>query len=203
MQKFNIVQSKVIALDVKDVDTDMIIPAQYMTSTGQNGYGQFLFQRLGENDADFPFNLKSLKHAKILLAKENFGCGSSREHAVWALLDWGIRVVIAPSFADIFYSNSAKNGLLLIQLKEVEVEKLFQFVSQDLDKNQILINLKNQKLSLKHSDKTIEEIGFAYDAFRKDCLLNGYDDLKYIQKFSNEIEAWDKNQQKHVFFNLI
>src|ERR1700760_4652939 len=110
MEKFEKLKSKVIPLPMTDVDTDMIIPAQFLTSISRDGYGQNLFRRLRDNDPDFPFNQAKYSGAEILVADDNFGCGSSREHAVWALAGAGVKAVIAKSFADIFFGNSAKNG---------------------------------------------------------------------------------------------
>jgi 3-isopropylmalate/(R)-2-methylmalate dehydratase small subunit len=192
MQKFTTLESSIIPIPIQDIDTDMIIPAQYLTRTGSDGFGQFAFQRLKENDPNFPFNLKKYQDANIILAKKNFGCGSSREHAVWALKDWGIKVVIAPSFADIFFNNSAKNGLVLIKLTEQEVDQIFQ----NLKKEELLkatINLEQQIVKIQ--DQTFS---FEFDPFRKECILNGYDDLDYILANEKEIDEWDKKQVSFI-----
>ena len=130
MQAFTQITSSVIPLPLKDVDTDMIIPAQYLTLTSKSGYGDHLFSRLREQDQDFVFNQACYQDAEILLSGENFGCGSSREHAVWALLQHGIKVVIAESFSDIFFNNSAKNGLLLVALAKSAIDDLQRQVAQ-------------------------------------------------------------------------
>ena len=116
MDKFTTLTARCVPLEINDVDTDLIIPAQYLTSISRDGYGENVFRRLRDENPDFPLNQDKFKDVQILLAAKNFGCGSSREHAVWALQGYGFRVVIAESFADIFFSNSAKNGLLLISL---------------------------------------------------------------------------------------
>ena len=194
MKKFTKLKSKLIPLEIQDIDTDMIIPAQYLTRTNSEGFGEFAFQRLRENDPNFPLNLEKYKNSEIILADKNFGCGSSREHAVWALKDWGIKVVIAPSFADIFFSNSAKNGLVLIQIPQKEVENLFKKIkNSDLETT---VDLANQKLIFE--DK---EISFPFDPFRKDCILNGYDDLDYILANEKEIDNWNQKNQSNQFIN--
>jgi 3-isopropylmalate/(R)-2-methylmalate dehydratase small subunit len=196
MKKFTKLKSKLIPLEIQDIDTDMIIPAQYLTRTSSEGFGEFAFQRLRENDQNFPLNLEKYKNSEIILADRNFGCGSSREHAVWALKDWGIKVVIAPSFADIFFSNSAKNGLVLIQIPQKEVENLFKKIeNSDLETT---VDLANQKLIFE--DK---EISFPFDPFRKDCILNGYDDLDYILANEKEIDSWNQKNQSNQFINSI
>ena len=125
------IRSKVVPLPMKDIDTDLIIPAQYLTSISRAGYGQNLFRRLKDGDPNFPFNLPKYKGAEILVADENFGCGSSREHAVWALRDAGIKAVVCKSFADIFYNNSAKNGLVLVKLPADVVDSMLAAAAKD------------------------------------------------------------------------
>ena len=190
MEKFTLLKSKVIPLPMKDVDTDMIIPAQFLTSITRDGYGQNLFRRLRDNDPNFPFNQERYRGASILLADHNFGCGSSREHAVWALDGAGIRVVIAKSFADIFYNNSAKNGLLLITLPEAAVDKLFGSAqSGDLE---LTIDLEKQIVSAQGEN----DVSFEYDQFRKHCILHGLDDIDYILSHAKEISEfrqWQKD----------
>ena len=134
MEKFKTFKSKVCPVNYSNVDTDMLIPAQYLTSTSKKGYGENLFRRMRDENKDFSLNLDKYKNAQILVADDNFGCGSSREHAVWALADWGFKVVIAKSFSDIFFSNSAKNGLLLITLSEDVVNSILEKSStEDLE----------------------------------------------------------------------
>ncbi|MBX9720288.1 MAG: 3-isopropylmalate dehydratase small subunit [Candidatus Obscuribacterales bacterium] len=188
MKKFTQLKSKSIPLPVKDVDTDMIIPAQFLTSISSEGYGQNLFRRLRDNDANFPLNQDKFKGASLLVADHNFGCGSSREHAVWALTGWGISVVIAKSFADIFYNNSAKTGLLLITLPEKVVDRLLsEAQSSDLE---LTVNLEEQ--CVEHPSG--ESFRFEYDPFRKHCILNGLDDIDYILSHKQEIAAFRDKQ---------
>jgi 3-isopropylmalate/(R)-2-methylmalate dehydratase small subunit len=187
MQAFKSVKSKVLPLPLKDVDTDMIIPAQFLTSISREGYGQNLFKRLREADAQFPLNQEKYKGAQILVADNNFGCGSSREHAVWALDGAGFKAVIAKSFADIFAGNSAKNGFLLVVLPEAVVDRiLLEARSGSYELN---IDLEKQTVTL--PDGT--NVAFDYDPFRKHCLLNGLDDIDYILSFKDEIRTF-KNQ---------
>ncbi len=190
MQAFRSVKSKVVPLPIKDVDTDMIIPAQFLTSISREGYGQNLFVRLKEKDPQFPFNLEKYKGAEVLVADDNFGCGSSREHAVWALQGAGIKVVIAKSFADIFAGNSAKGGLLLITLPEAVVDRiLLEGRSGDYE---VEVDLENNVVRLPDG----KEQKFDYDPFRRHCLLNGLDDIDYILSFKDEISDFKKKNRQ-------
>jgi 3-isopropylmalate/(R)-2-methylmalate dehydratase small subunit len=191
MQAFRSVKSKVIPLPIKDVDTDMIIPAQFLTSISRDGYGQNLFVRLRQKDPQFPFNLDKYKGAEILVTDHNFGCGSSREHAVWALQGAGIKVVIAKSFADIFAGNSAKGGLLLIVLPEAVVDRLL--LEGRSGEYQVEVDLENSVVRTPDG----KEQKFDYDPFRRHCLLNGLDDIDYILSFKDEIRAY-KDEHKQV-----
>ena len=194
MQKFTTLTSTVIPLPFEDIDTDMIIPAQHLTKTNKDGYGQFLFERLRQGDPNFPLNLQKYQDSKIILAKQNFGCGSSREHAVWSLLDWGIQVVIAPSFADIFTSNSSKNGLLNVVLPAKIIQKI-------LDKptvQTLQVDLSKQKVFWLQEDKSKASYPFDYDQFRKFCILKGQDDSDYILNYEAEIQDWHQNNPQFL-----
>lgn len=174
MKAFETFTSQVIPLPMKDVDTDMIIPAQYLTQTNKEGYGKALFSRLKDNP-DFVFNQARYQGAEILLSESNFGCGSSREHAVWAIMQAGIKVVIAESFSDIFFNNSAKNGLLLISMHKAAIDAFFK----DTERKEglsLTINLEHQVIQTPAGDS----FHFAYDEFRKTCLLKGHDDMDYL-----------------------
>lgn len=187
MEKFTSLTAKVLPIPMKDIDTDMIIPAQFLTSVSREGYGENLFRRLRDQDPQFPLNMPQYKDAGILLTDSNFGCGSSREHAVWAILDAGFRVVISQSFADIFYNNSAENGLVLITLPEQIVNNLLlEAKSKELV---LTVNLENQSVQ---NDK--QTFPFTYDAFRRHCILNGLDDIDYILSAKNEIAQFRKKQ---------
>ncbi len=195
MQKFAKVHSRLIPLDLNDVDTDLIIPAQFLTSVSRSGFGDSLFRRLRDSDPQFPLNLPAFKGASILIAASNFGCGSSREHAVWALRDWGIKVVIASSFADIFTGNSAKNGLLLITLPCADVDEMRRVaMTAGLEAE---VDLETE--SVRTSDG--KQFKFSYDPFRKHCLLNGLDDLDYILSRDAEIEKFREAQESTRFFS--
>lgn len=182
MKKFQTLTSTVIPLAMKDVDTDMIIPAQHLTQINRDGFGQFLFERLKANDQQFVFNQPRYKNSHILLTESNFGCGSSREHAVWALQQAGIQVIIAPSFSDIFFSNSAKNGLLLISLPTKAIEELFK--SAEKTDLRLTVNLEEQTIR----DDSGIDYSFDYDPFRKTCLLQGLDDMDYLLKAVTEVD---------------
>lgn len=186
MKPFTTLHSKAIPLALKDVDTDIIIPAQFLTRINKSGYGECLFRRLRDQDPDFPLNQKKYKDHQILIVRSNFGCGSSREHAVWALMDYGIRVVIAPDFADIFKSNSGKNGLVLVEQPEKQIEEWLRHA--ETGDFEITIDLKNQEIRLKNG----EVHHFEFDPFRKECILNGLDDMAYILEHEKEIEEYNK-----------
>lgn len=195
MEKVKIISGKVMPLTLSNVDTDMIIPAQFMTSTSKTGYGENLFRRLRDADPNFVFNKDCYKNAKILIASENFGSGSSREHAVWAITGAGFRAVIAKSFADIFFNNSAKNGLLLVVLSAEVVDNLLK----DAQSGQycLEINLETQTVTL--ADR--KTVHFDYEAFSKHCLLNGLDDIDYIRSHADKINAYRSENEKYRFFD--
>lgn len=172
MEPFKKFTSRVAQLPLQDVDTDLIIPAEFLTSISRTGYGEHLFRRLRDADPNFCLNKEGAADIQILITNSNFGCGSSREHAVWALQGWGFQAVIAPSFADIFSSNSAKNGLLLIELPKNAVNTLLK-LAEDCT---VTVDLKNQLVSV----STGQEYSFEYDPFKKHCLLNGLDELEYL-----------------------
>lgn len=195
MHKVVTVKSKAMPLPMKDVDTDLIIPAQFLTSISKDGYGANLFRRMRDNDANFPMNRKELDGATILVTDSNFGCGSSREHAVWALTGAGFKVVIAKSFSDIFYNNSAKNALLLVILPDKVVDQIL-----DASKNadyEVTVNLETQTVTL--PDGT--EHKFEYDQFRKHCMLNGLDDIEYIRSHAADIQEFRTRQEQNRFMS--
>ena len=175
-----------------DVDTDQIIPARYLTTVSRSGLGEGLFHAWryredGSENREFVLNRPEHKNASVLLAGHNFGSGSSREHAVWALMDYGIKAVIAPSFADIFQNNSLKNGLIPVQLKESEVETLFGLLKED-PMLKLVIDLKSQMVNtpLRHSFR------FELSPFRKECLMRGLDDLGYLLDRLPRIEDYER-----------
>lgn len=194
MKPFHSVTSSVIPLPIKDIDTDMIFPAKYLTSTGSSGYRDCLFAMQRSEDSSFVLNDERYSSSHILLAKANFGCGSSREHAVWALLEWGVQVVIAPSFADIFKNNAGKNGLLLVELDEAIIEQLFENIEKP--SYELTINLEIQTVVDTHDVSW----GFQINAFRKVCILDGLDDLTYITSHTAAIETYQSNQAQSLWY---
>ena len=181
----------VAALDRADVDTDQIIPKQFLKRIERSGYGPFLFFDWryypdGSPDPQFELNRPEFAGASILLARRNFGCGSSREHAVWAIENYGIRVVIAPSFADIFYNNCFKNGVLPIALPNAQVDELFQRVARHQN-YQLTADLTHQRLTDSHG----LDWPFAIDAFRRDCLVHGWDDIALTLRHEAQITAYE------------
>lgn len=181
MQPITHISGKTIPLARNDVDTDLIIPAQYLTSVSKDGYGKHLFIRLRQSDPTFVFNQAEFSDATILISQENFGCGSSREHAVWALQEAGIQAIIAVSFADIFFNNSAKNGLLLIQLPE---ENIMRMLDQAQNGDYCLtIDINEQTIFSNYQDN----FTFDIDPFRKHCLTQGLDDLDYLRNCHKQI----------------
>lgn len=196
MEKIENIVGRSIPLPIKDIDTDMIIPAEFLTSTSRGGYGLNVFKRLRETDADFPINQERYQGASILVADDNFGCGSSREHAVWALKEAGFRAVIAKSFADIFYSNALKNGLLPVSIDAESVERLLAISDGNLE---IRIDLAAQTVS---SGAEINRT-FVIDPFRKHCLLNGLDDLDYLISHKKQIEEYFERRAAQTFFSTL
>ncbi len=176
-----------IPMNITDIDTDIIIPAQYLTSTSQTGYGEHAFARL-RAEKDFVLNQEKYKGAPVLLTGSNFGCGSSREHAVWAIKELGIDAIIAPSFADIFTNNAKKNGLLLIQQPQDVVDKLMQ---QATDSN-LELTIDIEKQTINTDDLSLE---FTLNDFFKHCLIKGLDELDYLISHKSQIKLF-KNQQK-------
>lgn len=190
MDSFKEIKSKLIPLDMINVDTDQIIPKQFLKLIQKSGYGDFLFydwrfDHSGNPNKQFVLNDPKYKERQVLLTRDNFGCGSSREHAVWALFDYGIRVIIASSFADIFYNNCFKKGLLPIFLSKNEIEYLFNLV--DEKDATVEVSLQNQTVSL--SGKTIN---FDLDSTRKKMLLEGMDEIGFTLRFNDRILNYEK-----------
>jgi len=190
MDKISRISGLAVPLNRRDVDTDIIIPAQYLTQVGKSGYAEALFRRLRDSDPDFVFNQARYQKASILIAGDNFGCGSSREHAVWALLESGINVVISSSFSDIFYSNAAKNNLILIQQPEENLQTMLDNAAAN--EYIVTIDIANQQIIT-----SLDEIfSFALEPFRKHCLLNGLDLMEYILSHEDKITAYEQRQQQ-------
>ena len=193
MEKFNILKSVPANLPMMNVDTDMIIPKQFLKTIKRSGLGKSLFFEMRYDEQErkvdnFVLNKEPYNKSSILLAGKNFGCGSSREHAPWALLDFGIKCVISPSFADIFYNNCFKNGMLPIVLDQKQLEELIEYSER---KETIEINLPEQKIKLGN-----KIINFEVDAFKKKCLLDGLDDIALSLEKSDKISSYEKNIQK-------
>jgi 3-isopropylmalate/(R)-2-methylmalate dehydratase small subunit len=194
MQKFDTLTGVAAPLNIVNVDTDMIIPKQFLKTIKRTGLGKHLFDEMrydasGKEIPDFVLNRPAYRKASILVAGENFGCGSSREHAPWALLDFGIRCVIAPSFADIFYNNCFKNGILPIVLPKEEIAKLFDDAERGANAV-ITIDLEKQEIAGPDG-----RIRFEIDAFRKHCLLNGLDDIGLTLQKAAEIDSYEARQR--------
>ena len=196
MNKFITHTGTTVALYQPNIDTDQIIPKQFLKRIERTGYGEFLFYDWrfdsdGAPNGDFVLNNPKYKDASVLLAGANFGCGSSREHAPWSLTDYGFSVVIAPSFADIFYNNSLKNGLLPVVLSEEKVAALVE-KSQARENYELTIDLENQTVT----DNQGFEAGFEIDEFRKYCLLNGLDDIGLTLQNEAKISEYESRNEK-------
>jgi 3-isopropylmalate/(R)-2-methylmalate dehydratase small subunit len=190
MQKFTKLKSIPAYLPIVNIDTDMIIPKQFLKTIKRTGLGKNLFyeMRYDENGMkidDFILNQNPFNNSKILISGKNFGCGSSREHAPWALLDFGITCVISSSFADIFFSNCFKNGILPIILEEEKIKELSEYANR---KEEISVDLNEEKVTYGNN-----EISFKIDSFKKKCLLEGLDDIALSLKKSDKIEKFEKN----------
>ena len=193
MDSFKEIKSKLIPLDMINVDTDQIIPKQFLKLIQKSGYGDFLFynwrfDHSGNPKKQFVLDDPKYKERQVLLTRDNFGCGSSREHAVWALFDYGIRVIIASSFADIFYNNCFKKGLLPIFLSKNEIEYLFNLV----DEKDATVEVSLQKQTVSLSEKIIN---FDIDSTRKKTLLEGMDEISYTLSFNDQILNYENGNK--------
>lgn len=192
----NIIKSSAVPVNLENVDTDQIIPARFLKATSREGFGKNLFRdwRFENNDenqpkADFPLNNPIYK-GKILVAGKNFGCGSSREHAAWAIKDYGFDVVVSSFFADIFKNNALNNFLLPVKVSEAFLAKIFKAI--DADPNvEIEVNLEKQYIKIL---STNDEESFEINGYKKNCLLNGYDDIDYLLSIKEEIEAYEQQR---------
>ena len=200
MNKFLTLKSIPAYLSLQNIDTDMIIPKQFLKTIKRTGLGKSLFYEMraaqkGKIIQEFILNQKPFNESKILIAGKNFGCGSSREHAPWALLDFGIKCVISSSFADIFYNNCFKNGILPIKIKEANIIEISQYSKR---KEEIEINLEKQKIFFGN-----KEISFELDEFKKKCLIEGLDDIALSMEKINQIDNFEKqiNSQKPWILN--
>jgi 3-isopropylmalate/(R)-2-methylmalate dehydratase small subunit len=197
MQPFTVHTGIVATLDRVNVDTDQIIPKQFLKRVERTGFGEFLFFdwrfRDGAPNPDFELNQPRFEGATILLTRDNFGCGSSREHAPWALLEYGFIAIIAPSFADIFYNNCFKNGMLPIKLSAEQVEELFQR-AKATPGYQLTIDLEQQTIS----DSAGLKLDFQVDPFRRECLLKGLDEIGLTMQHEDKIRAYESRRAVFV-----
>ena len=193
MEKFIKFDSTIMPLNIENIDTDQIIPARFLKAVTRDGFGDNLFRdwRYDNNDNFIEnFNLNSINNdSKILLAGRNFGCGSSREHAAWAIYDYGFRVVVSSFFADIFRNNALNNGLLVIQLSQNKIDQIFDKVSNDIN-TVFSVDLNDQKFY--SSDGTIDE-KFEINEYNKTCLINGYDNIDYLLSVKDKILKFESN----------
>ena len=199
MKKFTSLKSIPVYLPIVNIDTDMIIPKQFLKTIKRTGLGKSLFYEMrydndGNEIKDFILNIEPYNNSKILIAGKNFGCGSSREHAPWALLDFGITCIISSSYADIFYSNCFKNGILPITISEDKIKELAQYSNR---KEEIFVDLAEQKITYGNN-----EIKFDIDDFKKECLIEGYDDIALSLNYKTKIESFEnkiKSERPWIF----
>ncbi len=194
LEKFKTLDSTAVPLATENIDTDQIIPARFLKAVERKGFGENLFRdwRYDKSDkkiADFSLN-DSRYSGEILIAGKNFGCGSSREHAAWAIYDDGFRVVVSSYFADIFKNNAMNNGLLPIQVTELELKQIFSLISEN-PKTSFRVNLEDQQLSVPKDNLVFN---FEINSYKKECLLSGYDDFAYLQSILPEIEEFEQQR---------
>lgn len=192
MEKFNVLSGIAAPFPRINVDTDLLVPKQYLRTIVRTGLGRIMFEEIrytpdGKEIADFVLNKEPYRHAKILIAGDNFGCGSSREHAAWALEDMGVKVVIAPSFSDIFSGNAYKNGILLVALPQDQIDRLMEVAATD----EIHVDLDTQTVTTPFQDR----FSFPVDPFRKHCLSNGLDEIGLTLGSSGAIDAYEGHRQ--------
>jgi 3-isopropylmalate/(R)-2-methylmalate dehydratase small subunit len=208
MEPFVKLTGLVAPLDRVNVDTDQIIPKQFLKAITRQGFGRFLFYDWRYIDGqkpnpEFVLNQPRYRGASILLTRTNFGCGSSREHAPWAVLDYGFRVIIAASFADIFYNNCFKNGILPITLSEAQVDKLLRLTEQT-EGYRLTVDLENQTITEGNSGPLPLRISFKVDPFRRECLLKGLDEIGLSLRFEDQIAAYEQTHQpKAVLYGAL
>lgn len=193
MKKFEKLTSQVVPLPIENIDTDQIIPARFLKATTRDGFGDNLFRDWrydsdNQPKADFVMNNPTFS-GKVLVAGKNFGCGSSREHAAWAIQDYGFDVVVSSFFADIFKGNALNNGVLPIQVPEDFLQKIFAVVFAN-PKSTVSVDLEEQTVKI---DETGESYSFEINPYKKSCLINGYDDIDFILSHKDQIEEFEKN----------
>lgn len=198
MERFTTLTTTAAPLPIENIDTDQIIPARFLKATDKKGFGNNVFRDWrynsdGQLNTDFPLNAPQYSDAQILVAGDNFGCGSSREHAAWAIAGYGFKVVISSFFADIFKGNALNNGLLPIQVSPEFLKELLATVQQHPE-TQITVNLENQTLEYGDSDSAFAKAEFEIDSYKKVCLINGYDDIDFLVSKKEAIEAFEKER---------
>ncbi|HUZ45570.1 MAG TPA: 3-isopropylmalate dehydratase small subunit [Terriglobia bacterium] len=202
MEPFVKLTGLVAPLDRVNVDTDQIIPKQFLKAITREGFGRFLFYDWRYLDGETPnpefvLNQPRYQGASILLTRTNFGCGSSREHAPWAVLDYGFRVIIAPSYADIFYNNCFKNGILPITLPDAQIDELFKRTEQT-EGYSLTVNLEDQSITETNPAPGAKPIAFTVDPFRRECLLKGFDEIGLSLRFQDQIAAYEQQHQPNA-----
>ena len=197
MTQFETITGKMVAVSTENIDTDQIIPARFLKTISKNGLGKHMFADWryddGEIRLDCVFNLPHASNAEVLVAGDNFGCGSSREHAPWALMDFGFRAIVSTSFADIFRNNALKNGLLPVIVDEETHRQLLSLAEEDHD-SEVVIDLRQQTITLPDG----RSVEFPIDGFSKTCLLEGIDQLGYLQKQEDKISAYEQMHPARV-----
>ena len=196
IEKFSTLYSTAAALEIENIDTDQIIPARFLKATTREGFGQNAFYDWRYDDdgnlrADFPVSREQWESSRVLIAGKNFGCGSSREHAAWAIYGAGFRVVVSSFFADIFRNNALNNGLLPVRVSDEFLVALFEIVKKD-PSTRIVVNLAEQTISVEGT--TLCE-AFEVSAYKKECLINGYDDIDYLVSIRSEIEKYENDRE--------
>ncbi|MBA6153862.1 3-isopropylmalate dehydratase small subunit [Gelidibacter maritimus] len=197
MEKFKTLTATAIPLDIENVDTDQIIPARFLKATNRDGFGKnvfrdWRFQKDGSVNTNFVLNQPQFE-GPILVAGDNFGCGSSREHAAWALTDYGFKVIVSSFFADIFKGNALNNGLLPVQVSPEFLKELMTTITAD-PKTKITVDLEAQTIGIDGSNHSED---FEIDAYKKTCMINGYDDIDYLLSKKDSIEAFEKTLQEY------
>lgn len=191
MEKFTTIQSTAVPIAIEDIDTDQIIPARFLKATTRDGFGDNLFRDWRYDDQNNPkpdFILNNAAYSgKVLVAGKNFGCGSSREHAAWAIADYGFKVVVSSFFADIFKGNALNNGLLPVVVSEDFLQELFREITEK--NTEVKVDLANQTITILSSGRSES---FEINAYKKTCLINGYDDIDYLLSMKDAIEAYEK-----------
>jgi len=195
IEKLSVIDSKAVPLPIENVDTDQIIPARFLKATTRDGFGDNLFRdwrydKTNQPISDFILNNPGFKNRKILVAGKNFGSGSSREHAAWAVHDYGFNIVVSSFFADIFKGNALNNGVLPVTVSDGFLVKIFAAIQKNAD-TELLVDLPTQTITLKSTNESEE---FEINSYKKNCLLNGYDDIDYLISMKDKISAFEKQR---------